>query len=101
MISSHSVFLSINISHVFSVAPPHMSRNQPSQSMRTQKPQSAGAALYRSQYPHEKKKAQEIDKLNKKVEAGYAQQMEETNHLKAFKQTVVEQEYEIALESLQ
>lgn len=81
--------------------PPHMSRQQPSQSIRSQKPQSAGAALYRTRYPHERKKALEIDKLNKKVEAGYVQQLEETNHLKAFKQTVVEQEYEIAVESLQ
>lgn len=63
------------------------------------KPQSAGAAL-RTATPFERKKRQEVQTLNKKVEENFAQQLEQTNHLKAFKKTVVEQELEIATQSL-
>lgn len=79
---------------------PQHEQQSSSPSIRAQKPQSAGAALYRSPYPHERKKVHEITKLNKKVEANYAQQLEETNHLKIFKQSVAEQECEVAIESL-
>lgn len=66
---------------------------------RQKKPQSAAAAV-RIQTPFDRRKAQEVAKLNKAVEASLVQQIEQTNHLKAFRRSVVEQELEVSQESI-
>lgn len=61
---------------------------------------SASPSFSKSGGPYERKKIQEVETLNKKVEAKLSQQVEEASHLKAFKRSVVEQELEIGYESL-
>ncbi|XP_067928341.1 kinesin-1 heavy chain-like [Watersipora subatra] len=64
------------------------------------KPKSAGATLHRIATPFDRKRNQEVVQLNKKVESNYAEQIEQANHLKAFKKTVAEQEFEMVINSL-
>lgn len=64
------------------------------------KAQSARPMLRHSATPFERRRNQEVTSLNKKVEANFVQQLEQTNHLQAFKKTIVEQELEIAIQSL-
>ena len=64
------------------------------------KPQSAGVMMHRVSTPFDRKRTQEVVKLNKKVESNLAQQLEQTNHLMAFKKNIVEQEMEIAVQTL-
>lgn len=54
----------------------------------------------RTQAPYERKKAQEVAQMNKKVEANLVQQIQEASHLKAFKMSVLEQELEINEEAV-
>lgn len=71
-----------------------------SRSQQQPKPQSASVMATRTQTPYERKKAQEVVQINKKVEANLVQQIQEASHLKAFKVSVLEQELEVHEEAV-
>ena len=90
-------YLVIAVSTLF--VEPHV-QSVPAQDGRP-KPKSAVTPPRHVSTPFERKRKQEVVQLNKKVETNFAQQVEETNHLKAFKKSVTEQEFEVAIQCLE